>query len=134
MVASMTMPLASVNVPFRASSVTRSFCAVRLPLTLILPLTDFSRMLPSPGTRVPAVTGPVANVPSLTKVTSPPGFDAEVSVPTLLATLPRVTVPAELVTMRLVAVMAADWVMVPAAVRVTMLPAIPATSKPLRSV
>ena len=51
-----------------------------------------------------------------------------------LAALPRVTVPAELVTMRLVAVMAADWVMVPAAVRVTMLPAIPATSKPLESV
>ena len=51
-----------------------------------------------------------------------------------LRALPRVTVPTVSVTMRLVAAMAPDCVMSPAAVRVTMLPAIPAMSKPLESV
>ena len=51
-----------------------------------------------------------------------------------LRALPSVTVPAEFVTVRLVAAMAADWVMLSPAVSVTMLPAIPATSKPLKSV
>ena len=57
------------------------------------------------------------------------------TLPTSLAALSSVTEPAVLVTARrVVAVMAADWVTLPAAVSVTMLPAIPATSKPLESV
>ena len=58
------------------------------------------------------------------------------TLPASLAALPRVTVPAEpvTVTMRLVAVTAADWVMLPAALSVTMLPAMPVISKPLESV
>ena len=54
-----------------------------------------------------------------------------------LAALPSVTEPAVLVTARrVVAVMAADWVTLPAAESVTVLPAMPraATSKPLASV
>ena len=133
MYASITTPLASVKVPLRASSVTRSLTADRLPLTLMLPLTDLSRMFPSPTAAVPAVTAPVENVPPLTNVTSPPRFEAEASVPTLLSEWSRTTEPEVFVTARVVAVMAADCVTFPAAESVTVLPAMPgpAKSKPV---
>ena len=44
------------------------------------------------------------------------------------------TEPAVSVTMRVVAVMAADWVTLPAAASVTAPPEMPATAKPLASV
>ena len=51
-----------------------------------------------------------------------------------MAALPSVTVPAVSVTTSVVAVMAADWVRLPAALSVTVLPEMPAMSKPLASV
>ena len=54
----------------------------------------------------------------------------------LLATLPRTTVPAEFVTVSVVAVMAPVWLRFPPAVSATVLPTMPAaaTSKPFESV
>ena len=100
----------------------------------MLPFTDLSRMSPSPTAIVPAVIAVVANVPALTKVTSPPGLETVPRVPTLLPRLSSVTEPVVFVTARTVAVMAADWVTVPAAVIATVLPVMPATSKPFLSV
>ena len=121
MLASMTTPLASVNVPLLASSVTRSFFAVRLPLTLIEPLSDLSRMLPSLTAAVPAVTAPVAKVPVLTNEMSPPGFEADTSVATVFdLSSDRVGPLAETVSLEaLMRAVGLDSVIEPAAVSVT---------------
>ena len=99
--------------PLRASSVTRSLRAVSLPLTLMSPLIDLSRMLPSPTAAVPAVMAVVANVPALTKLTSPPGLETTPSVPTLLPALVSETAPADAVRSSEEALMAAVCVRSP---------------------
>ena len=126
-------PAARVNVPLRASIFTWSLLAVRLPLTLIsptMPSLTLSRMLPSPTAAVPAVTGPVENVPAFTNVTSPAGFEAETSVPTLFSGSSSVTDGPLPVMVRLVALMAAVCEMLPPeAVTVTLLPVMPAIDR-----
>ena len=78
----------------------------------MLPVTDFRKMFPSfgtPGATVsPADTGPVANEPPLTNVTSPLVVDKVPSVLTLLPDWSRTIAPTPPVTLSELLVMAPD--------------------------
>jgi len=87
MKASITAGGTRVNVPSGAFNPTW-FGAVRLPLTVMLPVCDVRRMLPSVP---PAVTGPAVKLPRLTNTTSL-AADPEKAV-TLLAVFESNTLP-----------------------------------------
>ena len=84
---------------------------------------------------MPAAPTPIARLSASINETARPILLTAIE-STSLALFVRVTVPAVAVTMKLVAVMAADCVMLPAAESVTVLPEMPAAamSKPLASV